>query len=156
MRKERKGWCFHAVLWTAVVLLMAGTCAMAQTLKSRGFGYDAKSEVTVSGIVQTVSQATSKQSFMGTHLLLDTDGLTTDVQLGSQHLLKSAGITFAAGDSVKVTGAMTSFHGRSVLLARTITRGDQTLVVRNAAGFPVQFAGGSRSRAAAAKSKESF
>lgn len=156
MRKECKGWCFHAALLAAAVLLVAGPCAMAQSLRSRGFGYDAKSEVTVTGIVQTVSQATANQSLIGGHLLLDTGGTTTDVQLGSQNFLKSAGITFAPGDSLKVTGAIASFHGRNVLLARTITRGNQTLVVRNAAGFPVQLAAGSRSRSVAAKSKETF
>jgi hypothetical protein len=156
VRKQRRHWCIQSGVWSAIVLLIAVTSAAAQPATGHGLAYDSKSEVTFEGIVQQVTQATGKQALMGVHLVVDSGGTITDVFIGPQSFLASSGITFAPGDSVKVTGAMAAVGDGSLLLARTITRGNQTLVVRNAHGLPLRFPGGRGNGVANAKSSGGF
>jgi hypothetical protein len=156
VRKQLQYLCIQAGVWSGIVLLVAVVCAAAQPAPGHGLTYDSKSEVTIAGIIQQVVQATGKQSLMGVHLLVDSAGTITDVHVGPQSFLSSSGFSFAPGDTVKVTGAMAAVGGTRLLLARTITRGNQLLVVRNAQGLPVQSLGGDGNRVARAKSKGGF
>jgi DNA/RNA endonuclease YhcR with UshA esterase domain len=156
VRKQRRHLCIQSGVWSAIVLLITVACAAAQPATGHGVAYELKSEVTFEGIVQQVAQATGKQALMGIHLMVDSGGTITDVYIGPQSLLASSGITFAPGDPVKVTGAMAAFKDSSLLLARTITRGNQTLVVRDAHGLPLQSPGRRGSGVANAKSSGGF
>ena len=156
MQKQVRCLCSRVAVWGGAILLLAAASVAAQGATKHGPGYDSKSEVTVEGIIEQVQQATGKQSLMGTHLLLDSAGTIIDVQAGPEGFLASSGVIFAPGDAVKVTGAMTDFKGTSILLARTITRGSLTLVVRNAVGLAVQSPGERGNRAASAKSRGGF
>jgi hypothetical protein len=156
VRKHRRHLCIQSGVWSAIVLLIAVTSAAVQPATGHGLTYDSKSEVTFEGTVQQVTQATGKQDLMGVHLVVDSGGTITDVYISPQSFLALSGITFAPGDPVKVTGAIAAFGDGSLLLARTITRGNQTLVVRNAHGLPLQSPGERGNRVANAKTSRGF
>lgn len=97
--------------------------------------YDAATEITIKGTVKQVN-AVSHARMRGTHLTVQTDGNATEVALGPTNFLKRKGFTFAKGDAVEVTGAKATMHGKELLIAREVTRGDKTLTLRDKDGVP--------------------
>ena len=53
------------------------------------------------------------------------------------HFLEKQRIDIHKGDEIDMIGAPVSLHGTSVILAREITRADQTWTIRDAAGQPL-------------------
>lgn len=66
----------------------------------------------------------------------DERGQTWTVHAGPRQFARDQGINFSSGDSVTVNGSQTTFHGRSVLMATQIRKGEQQLNLRGADGSP--------------------
>lgn len=97
--------------------------------------YDAAAEITIKGTVEEVN-AVSHARMRGTHLTVQADGNATEVALGPTNFLKRKDFTFAKGDTVEVTGAKATMHGKELLVAREVTRGGKTLILRDKDGVP--------------------
>jgi hypothetical protein len=98
--------------------------------------YDPKTEVTISGTVDRVTQETGHQGWQGTHLFVKTDKGAIEVHVGPADYIASQQFSFAAGDVVEVTGSKLQMQDMDVLLAREIKKEGKTLVLRNAQGVP--------------------
>lgn len=98
--------------------------------------YDPTTEATLTGTVQQVLQQAGKRGWNGTHLLVKTDQEIVSVHLGPSSYLQKQGLSFEIGDAVSVVGSRTMVGGKPVLVAREITSGSKTVVLRDAQGVP--------------------
>jgi hypothetical protein len=89
--------------------------------------YDPATEMTVHGtVVQTPTH-----SRMGLQLSVETADGAVDVCLGPSHFIAAQGFSFAAQDSVEVTGSRIMKAGSHLLIAREVVKGGKTLVLRD-------------------------
>ena len=156
---------FNQATWAAGLVLL-GLAALPFAYAQRGPGpgqrsrmYNPANETTVKGTVEEVKTVTGRHGWNGTHLTLEVQPGATDVQeqikegevaseavkkesrtldvhLGPATFLKEKGFSFNKGDQLEVTGATTSFGGSEALIAREVRKGSETLVLRDAQGFP--------------------
>jgi len=103
--------------------------------------YDPATEVTLQGTVGDVQTHQGRMNRTGTHLQLDTSTGAMDVHVGPTNWLESHAYTFAKGDALTVVGSRVTIDGKEALLARTITKGETTMVLRDDRGRP-KWAGG--------------
>jgi hypothetical protein len=94
--------------------------------------YDVSREVTVTGNVHSIS--VHSQTLSGAHLLITTSQGLIDAHLGSFALRGSQPLSLRPGEQVSVVGVMTSIGGSQILLARTVSTGTKTFVIRNQHG----------------------
>jgi hypothetical protein len=142
--------------WSIVgvcLLLVGGSDAAAQTSQETRPGmrqmmpmYDTKTETTIRGTVETVDEVAPQgrmagrsggRSMSGTHIVLKTDKDSIAVHLGPSAFLEENKLKLAKGDELEVLGSRVTMAGEDVVLAREITRGEQTVKLRDAAGRPV-------------------
>jgi DNA/RNA endonuclease YhcR with UshA esterase domain len=98
--------------------------------------YDPKSEVTMSGTVDRVTQESGQRGWHGTHLFLKTDSGTIEVHVGPTDYIAGQQFSFATGDVVEVTGSKIKMQDQDAFIAREIKKAGKTLVLRNAQGIP--------------------
>jgi hypothetical protein len=123
------------------------TAAARQTvIATRPMAYVASRETVVQGTIVKYEE-TSKATPIGAHAQVQTAAGVIDVHLGPSSYLRNNHFSLASGDAVRITGAQTTTRHGSVLLARSVQRGSDTIVVRSARGFAVG-AGGTRALAA--------
>jgi hypothetical protein len=100
--------------------------------------YNSATETTVAGTVEDVRTVSPPAGGRGAlHLTLNTSSGPVEVHVGPTWYVSSRNITFAKGDAVTLIGSKMSMSGREVLVAREITKGQQTLTLRAANGAPV-------------------
>ncbi len=129
-----------------VRLLLVGIVVVAATLTSQNRppgstaipNYDLKTEVRISGIVLDAKDHPCPISGgLGSHLLLKTQDGTIEVHLGPSKFVNENQLILDRGNTIEVLGSRVIFEGRDALLAREITRGEETFVFRDANGKPV-------------------
>lgn len=126
----------------AMLILGFGVAAFAQG-PNRRRNYDPKTEVTIKGTVEDVQQHAGKRGGTGTHLIVKTESGTLPVHVGPSFYIAKKQFSFSKGDQVEVLGSKVPIAGKETILAREITKGGKTLVLRNAQGIP-EWAGGNR------------
>jgi hypothetical protein len=100
--------------------------------------YNPNNLTTVSGEVVSVDTFTPMGGMSGgMHLKLKTGNETLDVHLGPAWYLENQNIQIQPGDKIEVTGSKVSFAGQPAMMAASVKKGDQTLMLRDASGFPV-------------------
>jgi DNA/RNA endonuclease YhcR with UshA esterase domain len=100
--------------------------------------YDASDEVTVQGVVQDVQQFYCPISGeVGTHLMVKTENGTVQVHVAPTRFLLSNNLSFSKGDQIQVVGSRIIYQGQSALIARTATRGAETIAFRETNGRPM-------------------
>lgn len=124
-----------------LTLLLAGGLAQAQPGGGPGAAreYDPATETTMSGVVERVERVPhgSAGGAEGVHLQLKTDsGETIEVRLGPSWFVDEQPLKIAPGDRIEVRGSALVEGGKPALIAAQVTRGSQTLVLRNPAGVP--------------------
>jgi hypothetical protein len=124
----------------------ATAAARQIAVATRPMAYVASREAVVQGTIVKYEE-TSKATPIGAHAQVQTAGGIIDVHLGPSSYLRSNHFSLASGDAVRITGAQSTTRHGSVLLARAVQRGSDTIVVRSARGFVVD-AGGTRAVAA--------
>jgi hypothetical protein len=130
----------------AVALLLAGglSAALAQTT---GTGpqaspmYDAKTETTIQGTVDSVETVTGRggrgrHALGGTHLVLKSEKEALEVHVGPTAYLTEKGITLAKGDTLEILGSRVTVDNETFLIAKRIKKGDTTWTLRDASGRP--------------------
>jgi hypothetical protein len=106
--------------------------------------YNSQTEASFTGIVKEVNRvpASGQSCWLaadacGAHLSFETATETIDVHLGPAAMLHEKNVTIASGDMLTILGSRITLGGTPVLLAREITRGDETWKLRDSAGFPL-------------------
>lgn len=127
---------------TLCVLGLAGSLALAaasgaqqvqSAVSTRGTtAYSVARESVLTGSVVSFTEGTSRA---GSHLILNTSSGVTDVNVGNAKLLSLNGMTFAAGDSIRITGETLTVAGDTFFAARIVQKGAQSLIVRSERGF---------------------
>ncbi len=122
-----------AVAFVLVVILILGNGA-----KQRAPKYNAATEVKVEGVVQEVQQFWCPiNGDEGTHLMLKTDHGILQVHVAPRRFLEGNGVTFNKGDQIAIVGSTVTYEGHDAMIARKITRGDQTFAFRQPDGRPL-------------------
>ena len=137
-RKQFLGILFGAAL--AVAATVGATLAQNTSPQAAStsivHAYDAANEITIQGKVVRVVDAQAPNNISGMHLFVTTAQGTIDAHLGPSASWKAQNLTLTPGDAVELTGVMTDFEGKSVLLARTLKTGSRIAVLRNEHGIP--------------------
>ena len=97
--------------------------------------YDPKTVLTLSGKVTAVDR--TGPMGLGLHLRLETSSGTMPIHVGPMWFLQTKGIDLAVGDVIEVTGSRITFDGEPAVIAQTVKKADQVLVLRDVQGFPV-------------------
>ncbi|GAW68015.1 DNA-binding protein [Geoanaerobacter pelophilus] len=99
--------------------------------------YDPAKVETVAGEVVGVDEVSmGKGPKKGIHLKLKTDQGTIPVHLGPSWYLERQDTRIATGDRVEVKGAKVEFGGKPAIIAAEVKKGDEVLILRDAAGVP--------------------
>jgi hypothetical protein len=127
----------HWNVWLAAAALTVAGAVMAQAQPGPGMGrmYDPKTETTIKGSVDEVTQGT-RGMWMGTHLMVKTPEATVEVMLGPKNFLTSKGFSFAKGDEVEITGSKVKTNDKEYVIAREVVKGGKTLTLRDKTGRP--------------------
>src|SRR5512146_502159 len=122
-----------AIVVAALVVVVVGVLTLL-SMRQKPLAYDPAKEVTVAGTVQEVKEFYCPLSDdRGTHLVLKSDNGEVMVHVALTRFLRRQEIAFKAGDQVQVLGS----HAKSdVVIARQITRGGDTFILRDVAGKP--------------------
>ncbi len=127
-------------VWLYAMLLFCGSANAQQKTQSAAQqmrAYDVSREVSLQGAVVSFEENSSTAP-LGPHVVIQTASGQVDVHLGDSRLLKANHLTLAAGDNVRVVGENVT-HGTSTqFFARFIQKGNQSLTVRSARGFPLR------------------
>ena len=98
--------------------------------------YDAQAETKMKGTVDDVRLPSSAKEIV--YLLIKTGSDTTvEVYVCPKSFLDDMGVTFSKGDQIAITGSQVKQGNGSVILAREIVKGADTLVFRDDKGKPV-------------------
>jgi hypothetical protein len=117
-----------------VSVLSAGAFAQKANLPK----YDPKTEITIKkAIVQDVKEVTLSNGQNRFRIIVKAGTDTYEVCLCPKAFLQVLDTTFAKGDEVDVTGSKVQEGENTILLAREVIKGDNTLVLRDKNGEPV-------------------
>lgn len=99
--------------------------------------YDLENETTLTGTIQRIDHPESPRGWQGLHLLLDVEGETLEVHVGPLWFATEQGAAFDVGETVEVTGSKGLCRGAEAFLARSVTAGESTVVLRDETGRPL-------------------
>jgi hypothetical protein len=121
---------------TVIIIVPLGAHAASVTHPGHGFGpaYDATHEITLEGTIQQVVTKHTLGSPVGMHLMVSGPNGLVDAHVGA-FLSKETKAALVAGMPVKIVGAKAMLHGKSYLLARELTVGENTVTIRSAHGL---------------------
>ncbi|MGC9157368.1 MAG: hypothetical protein ACP5FH_00140 [Terracidiphilus sp.] len=127
---------FWVVLIALAVFWSGPVSAFSQIRSSAQRVYNPKTEITIKGTVEKVTEI-GEPRWTGTHLMLRTSDQTYDVHVGPTAYLARNGFTFAVGDQIEVTGALIKSDGTKAIVAREIKKKGSILTLRDRRGIPV-------------------
>jgi hypothetical protein len=123
---------------TVVAFILVVVLILGNGAKQRAPKYNAATEVKVEGVVQEVQQFWCPiNGDEGTHLMLKTDNGILQVHVAPRRFLEGNGVTLNKGDQIAVVGSTVTYEGHDAMIARKITRGDQTFAFRQPDGRPL-------------------
>ena len=99
--------------------------------------YDAKTETTITGVIQEVKEVPGPGRSTGTHLVVKAGDEVENIHVGPTWYLKEKNYAFAKGDQIEVIGSKVSFQGADVIVARQIKKGESTWTLRDERGIPL-------------------
>jgi len=111
----------------------AAALAVAQAPR-RAPEYDPAFEVTVRGEVTAIHESKVSTDHPGLHLILQTETETVEVHACPVRFLSELEFTIEVGDKLSVIGSRRK--GAAVMVAREITKGQLSLILRDKAGTP--------------------
>jgi hypothetical protein len=97
--------------------------------------YDPKAEVTIKGVVDDFHEAKQKGDHPGLHLILKTETETVEVHACPVQFMSELEFTIEKGDTLTVVGSRPEAGG--IVVAREITKGQTSLILRDKTGAPV-------------------
>lgn len=105
--------------------------------------YNPSTETTVNGTVESIQRVAGpgggrgRQGLGGTHVTLKTIAGTVYVHLGPTAFLDEQKIAIAKGDTLEIVGSRVTVDDQSVLLAKSVKKGDSLWTLRDASGLPL-------------------
>jgi len=96
--------------------------------------YDPAAETKIKGVVEDFHQGQAKADHPGLHLMLRTETELVEVHTCPVRFMKDLEFAIEKGDTLTVTGSRPG--GTGILLAREITKGQTSLIVRDKTGAP--------------------
>jgi len=121
-----------------VAFVLAVVLILGKGPKQRAPQYNVATEAKVEGVVQEVRQFWCPiNGDEGTHLMLKTDTGILEVHVAPLHFLEGNDVSFRQGDQIAVVGSTVTYEGHDAMIARKITRGDQTFAFRQPNGRPL-------------------
>jgi hypothetical protein len=118
----------------AAVALVVPT-VWSQNAGKTGPKYDLTKEAKVSGTVEQVRETPGE--WEGIHLVVKSGDRTVIVQLAPAEFLKELDCWIKVGDDVEVVGSKAPDTTEDEVLAREVTFGNNTMVLRDQKGIPV-------------------
>ena len=123
---------------TVIAFVLVVVLILGNGVKQRAPNYNAATEVKVEGVVEEVQQFWCPiNGDEGTHLMLKTDAGILQVHVAPRRFLHGNGVSFSKGDQIAVVGSTVTYEGHAAMIARKITRGDQTYAFRQPDGTPL-------------------
>ena len=123
---------------TVVAAVLVFILILGNGMKQRAPKYNAATEMKIEGVVREVRQFWCPiNGDEGTHLMLGTDTGILEVHVAPRRFLLGNGLSFNQGDRIAVVGSPVVYEGHDAMIARKITRGDQTFAFRQADGRPL-------------------
>jgi hypothetical protein len=125
-----------AVAVLAVLLLVLGV-RFQRPLGQGAALYDPSQEVLLKGVVKEIKEfpCPVSEGEVGSHLLLQTANGVVQVHLAPGRVLRSQNLRFTSGEQLEVLGSKVAMElGSTDLIAREITRGNESLVFRDQQG----------------------
>jgi hypothetical protein len=97
--------------------------------------YNPSAEVRMSAVITAVRQVPQGSPLAGTHLTVQTKTATADVYLGPTNFIKFFKTEFPVGAAIQIVGARAD--AGDVILAREVTEGATSIMLRDFTGAPV-------------------
>jgi hypothetical protein len=125
-----------AVVVISVLLLILGVNFHPPVSVQGAALYNPSNEITAKGIVQEVQEfdCPVSEGELGSHLLLKTDDGVLQVHLAPVRIMNGQRLSFAPGDQIEVIGSKVRLAGQKGLIAREITRGNESFIFRDHEG----------------------
>ncbi len=125
-----------AVVVIFVLLLVLGV-SFHRPVSAQGAAlYNAATEVAVRGPVQEVQEfdCPVSEGELASHLMLKTTDGVVQVHLAPVRIMAGQKLSFAPGDQIEVVGSKIRLNGKNGVIAREITRGNETFIFRDHEG----------------------
>lgn len=113
--------------------VVAAAQALAE-LPPKAPEYDVAAEATVRGQVVEIHESKVATDHPGLHLILKNDDETVEIHACPVRFLDELEFSVAVGDTLSVTGSRP--RKGSLIVAREITKGQLSLILRDKAGVP--------------------
>jgi len=97
--------------------------------------YDVKAVVTIKGVVEDIHESKMRGDHPGLHLTLRTETETVEVHACPVRFMSELEFAIAKGDELTVEGSRPEAGG--IVVAREITKGQTSLILRDKTGAPV-------------------
>ena len=119
----------------AVLLLTFGVKPRGPTEQGTAL-YNVATETTVKGVVRAVEDFTCpvSEAEIGRHLLLQTASGRFQIHLAPARVMRSQKFSFSPDDQIEVVGSKLSLQGQDSIIARDITRGNESFFICDRAG----------------------
>lgn len=119
----------------AMLLLTFGVKPRGPTEQGAAL-YNIATESTLKGVVRAVEDYTCavSENEIGRHLRLQTATGMVEVHLAPARVMRSQKFTFSPGDQIEVLGSKLSLQGQDSIIAREITRGNESFFIRDREG----------------------
>src|SRR5579871_2334386 len=121
---------------SALLLVWAALCAIPGWAQSGLPKYDPAAETTFQGSVEEVKTVAEGPAKGFLRLTVKTKTASADVLLAPASFLTEYEYSVAKGDQVEITGSKVKFESEEVVLVRQVTKGDNSLTVRDDKGGP--------------------
>lgn len=119
----------------AMLLLTFGVKPRGPTEQGAAL-YNVAAETTLKGVVRAVEDFTCpvSESEMGRHLRLETASGMVQIHLAPSRVMRSQKFSISPGDQIEVLGSKLRLQGEESLIAREITRGNESFFIRDRQG----------------------
>jgi hypothetical protein len=107
----------------------------AKTPAAKAPEYDATAEVTIKGVVEDFHESKMRGDHPGLHLILKTDTETVEVHACPLQFMTDLEFPIVRGDTLSILGSRPG--GEGIVIAREITKGQMSLILRDKTGAPV-------------------
>lgn len=100
--------------------------------------YNPQTVETIRGEVVSIETLTPlKGMYYGVHAVVKTDKETLSVHLGPGWYIENQDVKLDVKDTVEVKGSRIMFEGKPAVIAAEVTKGGESLILRDASGFPI-------------------
>ena len=126
-----------SILSVAVIAVLLLTFGMKPGPSEQGAAlYNVATENTVKGTVRAVEDYTCPvcENEMGRHLRMQSATGTMEIHLAPARVMRSQKFSFSPGDQIEVLGSKVKIQGQESIIAREVTRGNETFFIRDRQG----------------------